>query len=350
MTTQPRRPAGSRAGGKPTGGRFAVKTRPDITDSVGFATTIVDPDEPYDWHKICVFNSSGAQTVFTRTVADDGTVTVETDTDDPTLLLLARKGDADYWSGETWWTDSGTCRVWAADITARMIEEGLVATGYDDDDMALREVMDAASSGAPSADPTAPRWAVNRRWVITVIIAQIRGLKLLQSMRPNRALSTRFGGYRIPVDVPLLLYARFDDLISLYRTLPDPPWNNAVFNAEDGYATDSHGDKVFVGEQGDLVWRALTEQDNDGQSPLRYSVAHGRVLDTQRDIVAAAMLHDKQAEHQLTTGLFDNWHESATKREDLQREVLDCLNSALDDLVFSPRWSPEQHNKLRGFV
>ena len=346
MTTQPRRPAGSRQGGKPAGGRFAAKTRPDITNSVGFTTTVDDPDEPCDWHKICVFNSPGAQTVFTRTVADDGTVAVETDTDDPTLLLLARKGDPEYWSGETWYKDSGTSRVWAADITARMIEEGLVATGYDDDDIALREVMDAASSrGAPPSRKTGAR-----RRALTVIIAQIRGLRLLQSMRPNRALSTIFGGYQIPADAEPLLYARFDDLISLFRTLPEPPWNNAVFDAEDGYATDVHGNEVFVGEHADLLWRALTEQDNDGQSPLRYGVAHGTILDAQRVMVAAAVLHDKQAEHQLTTGLFDNWHESPTERAKLQEQVLGYLNDAFNDLVFSPRWSPEQHNKLRGFV
>ena len=129
MTQQPPRvPVGGRAQGVAAGGRWASKQAPDVeADDIGFTTDpgVSTVGEPYDWHQRTV-NMWGAQTTFERTVGDE-VVTVTTDCDDATLLLLARKGDTEYWSGETWANHDEDRRIWCADIACRMLEEGLVA-------------------------------------------------------------------------------------------------------------------------------------------------------------------------------------------------------------------------------
>ena len=71
---------------------------------------------------------AGERVVFTVTGAGTA-VTVSTDCDVPSLVLLARKGNPEYWNGDIWFNHTKDRRVWSADIVHRMLEEGHVATG-----------------------------------------------------------------------------------------------------------------------------------------------------------------------------------------------------------------------------
>ena len=186
MAPQPRHRTGTRRAGVSVGGRFAAKQPPTIQHDVEFNTEpAVGP--PNDWTSHTI-NLRDLSTTFTRTVNDDGSVSVTTDCEPADMMLLARKGDADYWTGATWSNDNESRRIWAADITARMLEEGLVATGYTNTGVAsgIRATMFAASSspaeklfgGEPGPDS------------LTVVVAHIRGLRLIQSMAPADGWAT----------------------------------------------------------------------------------------------------------------------------------------------------------------
>ena len=129
--------------------------------------------------------------------------------------------------------------LWGADLTRRMLEEGLVPTNVE----AARTVMYAASN--PEHEP----WR---------------------------------GGPHVLVDDAVAVYTQL-------KPAQTEPW---VPQPTTGYATNHDGDDVFVGEHGDLLWRVLTETDHTGWSPLK-----ARLYKTvppaqqQTEMVAAAALN-----------------------------------------------------------
>ena len=180
--TQPRSKTGTRQDGVAVGGRWTAKDVPDIdVDTLGFNdVSVVGP--PHDWDTINV-EYSDLPTVFTRTVTTDDAgnevVTVTTNCDPPDMTLLARKGDFDYWATDNWHNHVNDRQIWSADITARMLEEGLVATGYEQEHEGVAVAMHAATiPGASTA--TVPgmyeSW-VHGPHVLTADIAQIRGMR-----------------------------------------------------------------------------------------------------------------------------------------------------------------------------
>ena len=300
----------------------------------------------------------GLSTTFTRVVAEDGVVTVTTDCDDPTMMMLARKGDGDYWSGDTWVKNRKERRMWAAEITRRMLEEGLISTGLHRTGgvSATRAAMSAASTTG-NRDRLAP---AGMKWdggpdALTAVVAQIRGLRLIQSMAPAEGWETKLGGHTIPLFTQSLLSDCFTTVDRTYRLLRRPPWDDDVEWGPQlvaGHATNRGGDgavaiRVFVGEQGDLVWRALTETDNYGMSPLTGSVCQRfDVLNpASKDMIVAAVLYDETAEQQLTTGLFDVT--SVQHRRIIRERMLGLFDDALTPLC---QWTPEQQERLRGFI
>ena len=227
MNSQPRQPAGVSEGG-----RFANKPVPDINTDVG---SNHEPDRgtvypPNEWDTNPVQDYLGLWTVFTRTVetnnAGETVVTVTTDCDPADMLLLARKGDDNYWSGDLWVNNREDRRIWSADICRRMLEEGLVATDgaantYQPTNKGAYHAMQAASNPVRGGWETSPH-------VLTGVVAQIRGLRLLQSMMSNTETGFVFGGTGIPVGLDGLLRARFNNVSSEYHLLSPPPWNNSA--------------------------------------------------------------------------------------------------------------------------
>ena len=203
-----------------------------------------------------------SRTIFTRDINDDGVITVTTDTDDPALWKLARKGDTDYWTHQYWNDDEGR-RMWTADIVARMLEEGLIAV----DEYGPGIGMDAAITAMPSHEEDSAKYGSH---AVTATIARIRGLRLIQELVPNTfddaAMYGLFNRNNPDTDA-----ARGELLVKtrghVYSQFDRPPWRNGppwTETDEHGYATGDTGNKVFVGEKGDLLWRALTEQDRHG--------------------------------------------------------------------------------------
>ena len=233
------------------GGQYTSKTVPTSKDSaVGFST-----GSPCDWttHTAKLW---GLQTTFTRSVENE-IVTVATDCDDPTMMLLARKGDAEYWNGDTWRRDHKTRRLWSADIARRMLEEGLIATKNSD---GIRTAMRAASSSSIAQVWHPYREDMDMMHVLTVAVAQLRGLRLIQSMNdPERLPTLLLGAHSIQVDDALLL-DRFYTTVGVYKQLQRPPWEPGGVpwgpQPVAGHATTVDDVAVFVGEHGDLVWRA----------------------------------------------------------------------------------------------
>ena len=263
-------------------------------------------------------------------------------------MLLATKGDAGYWSDDwsstsetQWFKSNKDCRLWCADITARMLEEGLVATNPDVE--GIRAAMRSAGNPLKRREPTVH--------TLTAAVAQIRGLRLVQSMAPaNHAL--RFGGYQIPDRVTGLLCDKFKEIACVYAWLPKPPWDETTpaWGPQEvaGHAVDVYGEDIFVGENGDLLWRALTETDHYGRSPLTETLDHPD-LPTSPDLFVAAMLHDECAEYQLTTGLFAAAEDSKRARF-CRTRLLSILKEALNPPSGVCYWTPEQQTKLRGFI
>ena len=129
---QPRLPAGARKDGVASGGRWATKPVPSIngTDVDSDNDTMIGP--PCDWSTRTV-QFAGVVNVFERHVetnnAGEQTVTITTNTEDPTMFLFAKKGDIDYWSNH-WTKDVNDQRIWTADIAAQMLRVGLIATSH----------------------------------------------------------------------------------------------------------------------------------------------------------------------------------------------------------------------------
>ena len=353
------------------GGRWTNKAAPDIQDGdLGFANeTVAVVGPPCDWDRRTV-KLWGTKTTFERSVEtdDDGdtVTTVTSDCDPPDMMLLARKGDAAYWSGNTWFKHYEDRRTWTADIAVNMLTEGLVATGYSDGDGGIHAAMTAASSPrSRTAQAGSNRHGPH---ALTAVVAQIRGLRLLQSMVGPTAdgwWGTTLGGYDVPTESRRLLDACFGAVCSKWLVLPAPPavdtdpphvlWGPQRVA---GHATVHGDDELFVGEHSDLLWRALTETDLSGSSPLKNKLRdRSRIRGFGEDMVVAAALYDETAATQLTTGLFDaapDW-----ERRHLRDHVLELFNDALNPKTPGgnfgseakpSRWKPEQQNRIRGFI
>ena len=362
MTSQRRCAAGSHRGGVSEGGRYATKPVPDLVDSeLGFSNQQAGPSDDWTERKVKLW---GLTTTFTRTVDDDGTATVAPSCGPAELVLLAHKGDHAYWVGKTWWKDNKTRRVWAADITCRMLEEGFVGVGDDTGD-GIRAAMTAAAS-PKKRDPSYQKPSVRYRdgtnstttvaygpHTLTGVVAQIRGLRLVQSMAPADGGSLTFGGFQLRSGAERILLRCFEDAATMYEHLrrgfrtDGPPWDP---QPPTGYAATGRRAEVFVGEHGDLLWRALTETDLHGRSPLKETLMWklGARNDSRREIIAAAMLHDECAAEQLTTGLFDSV-DSGLHRSELKARVLTVLSDVLYPTTGQCRWTEEQQDRLRGF-
>ena len=332
MTSQPRQPAGMRTSGEPTGGRFASKTVPDINNDVGFNTGIGDVN---DWtsRKAKLW---GLTTTFTRRINSNGEVTVTTSCDDPAMILLARKGDGEYWSDENWRQHREDRRMWSADIARQMLQDGHVATGDDDD--GITTVMTAATSASKARNRSGKN-------CLTGLVAQIRGLRLIESMAPATGWNTKLGGYWLKRN-NMLLWEGYQAVTRVYNRLPQPPWaDGAPWGPQEvaGHATTIDGEPIFVGEQGDLLWRALTETDHRGMSPLK----EGLVSTASSEMFAAAVLYDETAAYQLTHGLFDGWNHDVDNRAVAQSRVQERFSEELNPPC---RWTDTQQQRLREFV
>ena len=346
--TQPRQPAGTRRGGVSTAGRFATKPKPTITGpDVEFNETVDVVDAPRDWTTRTV-ELWGTQTTFTRLVDSDGGVTITADCDPPDMMLLTKKADAGYWSGSTWRKDHETRRVWCADIACRMLTEGLVAT---EDDTAISAVMDAASSNREPATKYTPH-------ALTGVVAQIRGLRLIQTMASTDDWRTKHSGYQHPNHTDAMLIDLFGTVAEVHHRLPQQDFDGTEQDGARsgpqpaaGYVTDNDGDDCFVGVNGDLVWRALTETDHTGLSPLKAILKARPWIPwrVNKEMIVAAALHDDTAATQLTTELFACAADDR-QRSNLKTNAENVLNEALNPDHGQNRWTEEQQTRIRGFL
>ena len=353
MNQQPRQQTGTRRNDVSVAGQWASKTPPDINNTqIGFnddAETGAVAN-PHGWTKHTV-TVEGLQTTFERRVGTDcdgnDVVTITTDCDPPEMLLLAKKGDYDYWSGDTWAKDHPNHRLWCADITAGMLREGLVAT----EDLAGSGPQTAMSAaGHVHYTPTVGPHG------LTAVVAQIRGLRLLQSMAPANVWKTKLGGYVIPLGIRRLLADSFSDVSRVYNLLRQPLWGDPEqpatpwgSQAVAGHATTNTGNEIFVGEHGNLLWRAVTETTKGGLSPLKVGIIGSIGSIWVREMVAAAALYDKTAEQQLTTGMFVGFR--PRERAPMRTLTLEAFNAALNPTDDGDcRWTDEQQNKLREFI
>ena len=105
----------------------------------------------------------------------------------------------------------------------------------------------------------------------------------------------------------------------------------------------------FVGENNDLMWRALTETTLHGWSPLKTAITDPRVLSLHaKDMVAAAVLYDETVENQLTNELFDGV--ATNLRGVAQSNALIVFNHALNTSDRERRWTSAQRDRLREFI
>ena len=347
-TQQPRRPVGAHRSGEPAGGQFTNKTTPTIKNSdVGFNTDVVL--EPSDWTKRTA-RVGRLRTVFTRTVDTDNehnTVTsIESDRDDRTLILLARKGDPKYWNGNTWAKDHATRRMWCADIAVQMLREGLVDTSYGNGSDGIQTAMTQAAQQTKRSKKWDPH-------CLTGTVAQIRGLRLLQSMAPAEGWDTKLAGLMLPWRTRDLLWECFSTARRVCEMLPQPPWGDAEPWGQQrtaGHTEHRSGNELFVGENGDLIWKALTETDYNGWSPAKEALCCNGESLSVRQIVAGAVLYDETAQQQLTHGLFAGAERFCWRRVALRTQTLAAFNEALQPYHGDCRWSDEQQARIRGFI
>ena len=350
MVQQPRQRSGTRRGSEPVGGRWVSKTVPDIdTDLDGFNNTTHPAVGPVNDWDTCIASVGRSVATFKRSVEtdSDGTdvTTITTDCEDPAMVLLARKGDASYWSGNRWTKDHKTRRTWTGDIAVNMLREGLIATHDEPDDLGLRTAMNAAASPH--------RQAAEGVHGLTRVVAQLRGLRVVLSTAPSTGWTTKLGGYKIPSQTNQLLTDRFMDVYKTYETLPQPPWDTAPPSVPwgsqtvAGHATNHAGDEVFVGENSDLMWRALTETTSDGLSPLKQGL---KVVDPGQfyEMICAAALYDGTANRQLTTDLFVGV--AKQDRSVLHEHALLAFTTQLNPTDGSCRWSVEQQHQIGDIV
>ena len=356
---QPRQPVGARRNNETVAGQFANKPVPDINnEQLGFNTDTAAV-KPCGWDRR-VARVGKIRTVFTRTVETDETgsavVSVTADCDGPELLLLTKKGDPSYWNFGVWAKDHETRRAWTADITSVMLREGLVDTVNGTGCDGVQTAMTAAARQTRPPDAWPKGWNPH---CLTAAVAQIRGLRMLQSMAPpGRYWETKLGGYNLGWldDRRGLLRDRFEEVCDVYNMLHQPPWDTTHLPKTPagpqpvaGHATTVDGDDfVFVGEHGDLLWRVLTETTHDGMSPLKEWLCRCDSSLTRMNVVVAAVLYDETAEYQLTHGLFDA---VPYRDECLRTHALKTFAEALSPFPDGKcRWSPEQQDKIRGFM
>ena len=178
----------------------------------------------------------------------------------------------------------------------------------------------------------------------------------------NDGTSRRLGHNTRRVSTPdgaaLLLERCFTDAFRVYNMLPRPPWTDGVsWRAEQtaGYATDCAGGNVFIGADGDLLWRSWTETDHNGLSPLRAALAtRFGVSRTNRKELAAAALHEPIFQRQLTTGLFEGFDTTATgvinRNSLIKCNAMDVFYYALNSPAGERRFIPEEQSRLREFI
>ena len=330
-------------------GRWTSNQAPYINDGdLGFDdnAATVGVGKPQDW-TVRTARVGNARATFTRTVGDDGVVSITSDCDDPTMLLLARKGDPRYWNGDIWRKDHKTRRTWSADITVEMLRDGLVST------------VDTVTGDGPQTAMTAVgdhrALPVDGPHFLTGVVAQIRGVRLVQSMAPADGQKTTLGNYQIPRDVPKLLQTRLWDVFSVYDRLFQPPWTDTNppgvpwgFQVVAGAATNRDGRSVFIGEHSDLVWRALTETDHYGRSPLKTGLIELAIAPGVERMVVAAVLYDNTAERQLTTGLFDGV--PSDDHQYLVTKTRKIFVAAMNPYTGQCRWNTEQQDRIGGFI
>ena len=363
-------PAGGRPGGVSVGGRWTHKQVPDIEDDVFFDEPVPMVGERHNWDQLTV-HVWGTSTTFTRTVgtntAGNNVVSVNADCDPPGMLMLARKGDGSYWENNRdtgrdmyWTSDVHDRRIWAAGITCRMLEEGFVhvdGTGVD----GILAVMQAASTKKRLQTQGTPH-------VLGAVVAQLRGFRLIESMQPTTGGGTNFGGYSIPDPMGIVPHDRFNDICDVYAKLQRPPWEDPAmpWGAQPvaGHATTINSEDCFVGEKGDLLWRALTETDLSGLSPLKMRLVDPDVagepavrldgvnippsFSLTNEMITAAGLYDNTAQRQLTTGLFDAI--PAYNRRYLQIHMLSVFEQQLNPDTGTSRWTTQQLQRIRGFI
>ena len=347
-----RQPAGARTSGVAVGGRWTSKTAPAVNETdIGFNDE-TNIGSPHEWDKRTV-DCLGARTVFTRSVTTDvdgnEVVSVTTNTEDPAMFLLARKGDVDYWSQNRWAKHRKDRQIWTAEITRQMLEQGLVATRQILGDDGTRTAMTAAST------PTDGEWQDGPH-TLTGTVAQIRGLRLIQSTAPKQSHGSKLGGHDINTRVDAMLRDRFAEAAFLYGSLPRPPWepDGVAWGPQTvaGHATDRYGNEVFVGENGDLLWRALTETDYYGRSPLKQALVNGDLttdwfkmdFGAETAMIVDAAVYDKTAETQLTTNLFNGV--PPRKQGPLRNQMMQICFAQLN----RTSWTLEQRDRIRGFV
>ena len=105
---------------------------------------------------------------------------------------------------------------------------------------------------------------------------------------------------------------------------------------------------MFVGEQGDLLWRALTEPARGGLSPLKQGLINDNVVYTAKDMVAAGALYDETVAAHLTTDLTTGVEGAFV--DSLRTNVHAAFTEALNPGIGECRWTEEQQDKLRGFI
>ena len=313
--TQPRLPAGAKQLRTSTGGRWTNKNAPDIDNDppVGFGdaeSPAVGP--PHDWD-IRTVQIGHNHATFTRSVNEDGVVSITSDCEPPDMMLLARKGDKQYWNGDAWRRDHKTRWLWRVDITLRMLREGLVSTAplwLVDPGRAVDPVQTAMYAAGGDGGVG-----------LTAIVAHVRGLRLVQTMAPADGCKTKFDGYDIPREIRRMLTGCFDETYEVYKSLHQPPWDTTTPEGVPwgpqrvaGHTRTRSGGNVFVGEHADLIWRALTEPEHGGLSALKAGLLWGAGGVIPRRMATAAALYDDTAAEQLTTGLFDGVDQHAPRR------------------------------------
>ena len=338
-------------------GAGCSSTKPDDDGRLdGSATPLIG--EPFDWvqHR-AMFGEHGDVVVFNRVVEYDNennkVVTITADCDPPDMLLLARKGDIDYWSGDNWLDDDGV-RCWCVDIAVNMLRDGLVATYPTSwDSYGIECVLQAPLTHVLPKQRGGPH-------ILSEQVALVRALRLIQSMTAgtSRHWETWLTARRLPREAPKLLTDIADRILCEYDLLPQPPWQDGVPWGPQpvaGNATTKTGNGMFVGEQSDLIWRALTESDYYGRSPLKAALMARRwepKLDGSKvagELITAAALYDQQAACQLTHGLFDGCSDVEQRRE-LKVNGLEVLGHALNPTDGDSRWDEEQQDRLCGFI
>ena len=347
--TQPRMPARARQNNTATGGRWSSKTVPTVADEhFELHNDAVGPANDWTRREVRVGNASVG---FDRVVetGDDGNqvVTITADCEPADMLLLARKGDEAYWSGDNWRKHHKDRRTWSADIAVNMLHEGLVATGYGDVNTGLAAVM-SGIGGTRRLTRRSPH-------ALTAVVAQMRALRLIQSMVGlSFSWETKLGGHIIPHNTTNLLNTCFRDAAYVYERIQRPPWepDDVPWGPQmvAGHATTVNGHDSFVGEHSDLVWRALTETDHVGLSPLKSGATGSVTTYVTRHLIAAAVLYDDEAAMQLTSDLFVGVEQRnrVAARDRTLRVLTNALNSNREP--FRHDWNDEQQRRLRGFI